>query len=95
MVHFAKKLSVKAGLVFCSAVRVSTGCYARAERWIEHRLTYKVVQQMAVQSPLFCRSNSNPLLPRRVLGEGRGGVKSGRSGALKPDRLGLSCKANE
>ncbi len=23
------------------------------------------------------------------------GVKSGRSGALKPDRLGLSCKANK
>ncbi len=44
-----------------------------------------------------CRSNSNPLRPRCVtwVQTKREGVhvKSGRSGALKPDRLGLSYEA--
>ncbi len=45
----------------------------------------------------LCRSNSYPLRPRRVtwIKTKREGVKSGCSGALKPDMLGLSCKANK
>ncbi len=51
---------------------------------------------MAMHSAHLCRSSPYPLCP------GRGtwiktemvGVKSGRSDALKPSWLGLSCKAN-
>ncbi len=50
-----------------------------------------------VQSAHLCRSNSYPLRPRRItwIKMKGGGGKSGFSGALKPDRLGLSCKANK
>ncbi len=44
-----------------------------------------------------CRSNTYAFRTRRVtwIKTKREDVKSGRSGALKPDRLGLSCKANK
>ncbi len=43
------------------------------------------------------RSNFYPLRPRRVawIKTEREGVKSGRSGALKREKLGLACKANK
>ncbi len=52
---------------------------------------------MAVLSPHLYRSNSYALRPRRVtwVKTKREGVKSGHSGAFKPDKLGLSCKANK
>ncbi len=52
---------------------------------------------MAVWSPHLCRSNFYPLRPRRVtwIKTKREGVKSGRSGAHKPDMLSLYCKANK
>ncbi len=45
----------------------------------------------------LCRSNSYRLHPRRVtwIKIKRECVKSGCSGALIPDRLGLNCKANK
>ncbi len=56
-----------------------------------------MVQQMAVLSVHLCRSNSYPLRPRCItwIKTKREGVKSERSGAPKPDKLGLSCKANK
>ncbi len=61
-------------------------------------MTSKMVQQMVVLSAHLCRPKSYPLPLRRVTWiktRREGGVKSGRSGALKPDRRGLSCKANK
>ncbi len=45
----------------------------------------------------LCRVNAYPLRPCRVtqIKTQRDGVESGRSGALVPGRLGLSCKANK
>ncbi len=52
---------------------------------------------MTVLSAHLCRSNSYPLHPRRVtcIKTKKEGVKSGRSGAHKPDKLGLRCKATK
>ncbi len=61
---------------------------------IEHLLAYKMVQKKwqciqhtsVDQTPIPCV----PWIKTK-----REDVKSGSSGALKPDRLGLSCKANK
>ncbi len=58
-------------------------------------LSYRMVRETAVQSAHLCRSNDNPLRPRRVTWVKTEDVKSGRSGALNPDRLGLSCTGNK
>ncbi len=52
---------------------------------------------MVVLSAHLGRSNSYPLRPRRVtwVKTKREGVKSGRSSALEPGKLGMSCKANK
>ncbi len=52
---------------------------------------------MGVKSAHLCRSNTYPLHPSHVtwIQTERNGVyvKSGHPGALKPDKLGLGCKA--
>ncbi len=52
---------------------------------------------MAVGLANLCRSNLYPLRPPRVtwIQTKREGVKSGRPGTRKLDRLGLSYKANK
>ncbi len=56
-----------------------------------------MVQEMAVQSVHLCRSKPYPVCPRRVtwIKTKRESVKSGCSGAIKPDRHGMCCKANK
>ncbi len=65
---------------------------------IERLLAYKMLQQMPAQSAHLCRSNSRPLRLRCVTWIKMEGVKSGRSNAVKPGKLGFSykaCKCND
>ncbi len=54
-------------------------------------------QQTARKVAHFGRTNSYLLRPRRItlIKTKQEGMKSGRSGALKPDRLDMSCKVNK
>ncbi len=71
--------------------RVSKGRCARVGQRIEYLLTIGGVVRAPL--PIILLSPASP--PRRLDKNQKGGVKSGRPGALKPGQLGLSGKASE
>ncbi len=67
------------------------GQYARTGQWIDCDNKWRFNQHTSAdQTPISYIPVASPgLKPKGV------GMKSGRSGALKTDKLGLSCKANK